>query len=69
MLNHFSRQLMALFFTAATAIGLGTPAHATGNPPTGDGSSIMMPLMIGLLALSAVLIVVYLVLSARKRKR
>lgn len=54
---------------AATALMAGMPAMAGWNPATGDElTEFLLPVMGGLLALSVVLVIIYAVLSAKKKK-
>ena len=62
----FGKRAVSLLVTVSCALALGLPVFAL--PPTGDGSSTMLPLMAGLLGLSLLLIVVYVVLSGKKKK-
>ena len=67
MFDAFSKKAAAVVTTALAAAFLGLPVYAI--PNTGDGSSTLMPVMAGLLGLSLILIIVYAVLSAKKKKR
>ena len=67
MLRNMGRWLSAVW-AAALTMCLGVSAFAAEIPFTGDGSGAMVPIMIGLVAVSAVLIVAFFVLSAKKRK-
>ena len=63
--RHFRKSVAVLW---ATAVLLGVMLPVWALPPTGDGSSTMLPLILGLLGLSAILIVVYILLSVHKKK-
>lgn len=65
--KHFRRWAAGLIgFIMAACMGL--PVFAL-NPATGDSSGTMIVIMGGLLAVSLVLIIVYAVLSAKKKKK
>ena len=66
MFGNFCRRAFALTLAAAAVALAGVPAFAL--PPTGDSSSTVIPIVVGLLALSVVLILVYVILSAKKKK-
>ncbi len=65
-MEKFVKRAISMLLAALTAVALGLPVFAL--PPTGDGSSTMIPVMVGLLGLSVVLIIVYVILSGKKKK-
>lgn len=69
MIGRFKEKLVAAVMVSVALLCMGLPVSAEGLPATGDGSGMMLPVVIGLLAVSAVLIVVFLVLSAKNKRR
>ena len=63
----FAKRTVSLLLTLGCALALGLPVFAL--PPTGDGSSTMLPIMGGLLGLSVVLIIVVIVSGKKKKGR
>ena len=58
--------LVMMLASALCAILLTTPAFAA-IPETGDGAGSLIPVMVGLLGVSLVLVIVYFVLSKKKK--
>lgn len=67
MFNKLVQKLVPISLTAAAVVGTTLPVSAI-NPPTGDGSGALLPVMGVLLVVSVILIVVYFVLSKKKKK-
>lgn len=67
MYKHF-KYWTALTIGFILTVCMGAPVYAL-NPATGDSSGTMIVIMGGLLAVSLVLIIVFAVLSAKKRKK
>lgn len=69
MRSNFFKKVATLVVAALSAVLLGIPVFAVTNPATGDGTKLILPIMGGLLAVSVILIIVYLVLSAKNKKK
>ncbi|MEM1483908.1 hypothetical protein V6615_03400 [Oscillospiraceae bacterium PP1C4] len=68
MIGNFSKRAVAFLTVTVSALWLGVPAFAL-NPATGDETTqLLLPIMGGLLAVSVILVIVYAVLSAKKKK-
>lgn len=67
-IHYLSKKLMSLFTAILFALSLAVPALA-GNPDTGITPACFLGVMGALLLISVVLIVVYAVMSAKKRKK
>lgn len=69
MFNKLSQKLTPLVAAVSTAVAMGLPVFAsTVNPPTGDSSGVLLPVMGVLLVVSVILIGVYFFLSKKKKK-
>lgn len=67
----FCKHLKYAFFALVMAlvfVGLSVPAFAA-IPSTGDSSTLLFPVMGILLGVSLVLIIVFVILSAKKKKK
>lgn len=67
MLGKLLKKAAVLPAMVATVWMMGIPVLAA-IPNTGDESGALLPIMGGLLAVSVVLVIVYAVMSAKKRK-
>lgn len=63
-IRRYTAWVIGLVLAACT----GLPVFAL-NPATGDSSGTMIVIMGGLLAVSLILIIIYAVLSAKKKKK
>lgn len=66
MFGKYMNKAVSALVAAFTIGGLSVPSYAL-IPATGDGSGAAIPIVIGGLAVSAVLIVVFFVLSGKKK--
>lgn len=68
MFNKLLQKLVPLSLTAVAAVGMMLPVSAI-NPPTGDSSGALLPVMGVLLVVSVILIGAYFLLSKKKKKK
>ena len=58
----------AMTVAVLSAVCACVPAFAASLPATGDGSGMLVPVMGGLLGLSVILIIIFLVVSSKKKR-
>ncbi len=68
LFDRFFKRLAAVSAALMLAVCMGVPIFAF-NPATGDSSGTMIVIMGGLLAVSLVLIIIFAILSAKKKKK